>query len=161
MIWNRKCQAAKKNASVMQERRFAMKNFLTRHKGATMNEQNDERYGRYEGEYSQPRFFAKLFKHAGSIGTSLLYKALQLFYVAQKPEVPLKVKATIYGALGYFVLPFDVVPDMIFGVGYGDDTTALLVALGIAHMYIDEEVREQAKRKLEGILGKKRVGCID
>ena len=97
-----------------------------------MNEQNDERYGRYEGEYSQPRFFAKLFKHAGSIGTSLLYKALQLFYVAQKPEVPLKVKATIYGALGYFILPFDVIPDMIFGVGYGDDTTALLVALGIA-----------------------------
>ena len=126
-----------------------------------MNEQNDERYGRYEGEYSQPRFFAKLFKHAGRIGTSLLYKALQLFYVAQKPEVPLKVKATIYGALGYFVLPFDVVPDMIFGVGYGDDTTALLVALGIAHMYIDEDVREQAKQKLAGILGEEALHGLD
>ena len=126
-----------------------------------MNEQNDERYGRYEGEYSQPRFFAKLFKHAGSIGTSLLYKALQLFYVAQKPEVPLKVKATIYGALGYFILPFDVVPDMIVGVGYGDDATALLVALGIAHMYIDEDVREQAKRKLAGLLGEEALHGLD
>ena len=126
-----------------------------------MNEQNDERYGRYEGEYSKPRFFAKLFKHAGSIGTSLLYKALQLFYVAQKPEVPLKVKATIYGALGYFILPFDVIPDMIFGVGYGDDTTALLVALGIAHMYIDEEVREQAKRKLASLLGEEAVQGLE
>ena len=43
----------------------------------------------------------------------------------------------------------------------GTFLVALLVALGIAHMYIDEEVREQAKRKLAGILGKKRVGCID
>ena len=126
-----------------------------------MNEQNDERYGRYEGEYSQPRFFAKLFKYAGSIGTSLLYKALQLFYVAQKPEVPKKVKATIYGALGYFILPFDVIPDMIVGVGYEDDATALLVALGIAHMYIDEEVREQAKRKLAGIFGEQALIDLD
>ena len=126
-----------------------------------MTEQNDERYGRYEGEYSQPRFFAKLFKHAGRIGTSLLYKALQLFYVAQKPEVPLKVKATIYGALGYFILPFDVIPDMIVGVGYGDDATALLVALGIAHMYIDEDVREQAKQKLAGILGEEALHGLD
>ena len=126
-----------------------------------MNEQNDERYGRYEGEYSQPRFFAKLFKHAGRIGASSLYKALQLFYVAQKPEVPLKVKATIYGALGYFILPFDVIPDMIVGVGYGDDATALLVALGIAHMYIDEDVREQAKQKLAGILGEEALHGLD
>ena len=115
---------------------------------------NESKYERYAGAYSQSRFLAKVLNQAKSIGTSLLYKALQLFYVAQKPEVPLKVKATIYGALGYFILPFDVIPDMIFGVGYGDDTTALLVALGIAHMYIDEEVRERAKRKLEGILGK-------
>ena len=115
----------------------------------------------YTKDYSEEGLWDKLVKNVQSIGLTLIYKALQLFYVAQKPEVPLKVKATIYGALGYFILPFDVVPDMIFGVGYGDDTTALLVALGIAHMYIDEEVREQAKRKLEGILGKKRVGCID
>ena len=115
---------------------------------------NESKYERYAGAYSQSRFLAKVLNQAKSIGASLLYKALQLFYVAQKPEVPKKVKATIYGALGYFILPFDVIPDMIFGVGYGDDATALLVALGIAHMYIDEEVREQAKRKLEGILGK-------
>ena len=126
-----------------------------------MNEQNDERYGRYEGEYSQPRFFEKLCKQAKVIGASLIYKALQLFYVAQKPEVPLKVKATIYGALGYFILPFDVIPDMIVGVGYGDDATALLVALGIAHMYIDEDVREQAKQKLAGILGEEALHGLD
>ena len=62
-------------------------------KGATMNEPHDERYGNYAHEYSQPRFFEKLFKQATVIGASLIYKALQLFYVAQKPEVPKKVKA--------------------------------------------------------------------
>nr|WP_320147211.1 DUF1232 domain-containing protein [uncultured Anaeromusa sp.] len=126
-----------------------------------MNEPNDERYGNYAHEYSQSRFLAKVFKHARSIGASLIYKALQLFYVAQKPEVPMKVKATIYGALGYFILPFDVIPDMIVGVGYGDDATALLVALGIAHMYIDEEIREQAKRKLVSILGEAALRGLD
>ena len=126
-----------------------------------MNESHDERYGNYAHEYSQPRFFEKLFKQATVIGASLIYKALQLFYVAQKPEVPLKVKATIYGALGYFILPFDVIPDMIVGVGYGDDATALLVALGIAHMYIDEDVREQAKQKLAGILGEEALHGLD
>ena len=126
-----------------------------------MNEPHDERYGNYAHEYSQPRFFEKLFKQATVIGASLIYKALQLFYVAQKPEVPKKVKATIYGALGYFILPFDVIPDMIVGVGYGDDATALLVALGLAHMYIDEEVREQAKRKLAGIFGEDAVNGLE
>ena len=122
---------------------------------------NESKYERYAGAYSQSQFLAKVLKHARSIGASLLYKALQLFYVAQKPEVPKKVKATIYGALGYFILPFDVIPDMIVGVGYGDDATALLVALGIAHMYIDEEVREQAKRKLAGILGEDAVNGLE
>ncbi len=126
-----------------------------------MNKAHDERYGNYAHEYSQPRFFEKLCKQAKVIGVSLVYKALQLFYVAQKQEVPKKVKATIYGALGYFILPFDVIPDMIFGVGYGDDTTALLVALGIAHMYIDEEVREQAKRKLAGLLGEEALNGLE
>ena len=122
---------------------------------------NESKYERYAGAYSQSRFLAKVLNHAKSIGASLLYKALQLFYVAQKPEVPLKVKATIYGALGYFILPFDVIPDMIVGVGYGDDATALLVALGIAHMYIDEDVREQAKQKLAGILGEEALHGLD
>ena len=48
-----------------------------------MNESHDERYGNYAHEYSQPRFFEKLFKQATVIGASLIYKALQLFYVAQ------------------------------------------------------------------------------
>ena len=83
---------------------------------------------------------------------------MQLYYVAQKPDVPLKVKAAIYGALGYLILPMDLVPDMIPVVGYGDDAAALVFALGVAHMYIDEDIRRKAKDKLVAIFGE---GVLD
>ena len=120
-----------------------------------MTEQN---YESYQKNYSQNEFFDKILNYAKDIGASIIYKALQLYYVAQKPDVPLKVKATIYGALGYLILPMDLVPDMIPVVGYGDDAAALVFALGVAHMYIDEDIRRKAKDKLVAIFGE---GVLD
>ena len=120
-----------------------------------MTEQN---YESYQKNYSQNEFFDKILNYAKDIGASIIYKALQLYYVAQKPDVPLKVKAAIYGALGYLILPMDLVPDMIPVVGYGDDAAALVFALGVAHMYIDEDVRRKAKDKLVAIFGE---GVLD
>ena len=120
-----------------------------------MAEQN---YESYQKNYSQNEFFDKILKFAKEIGAAIIYKALQLYYVAQKPDVPVKVKATIYGALGYLILPFDLVPDMIPVVGYGDDAAALVFALGVAHMYIDEDIRRKAKDKLVAIFGE---GVLD
>lgn len=120
-----------------------------------MTEQN---YESYQKNYSQNEFFDKILNYAKDIGASIIYKALQLYYVAQKPDVPLKVKAAIYGALGYLILPMDLVPDMIPVVGYGDDAAALVFALGVAHMYIDEDIRRKAKDKLVAIFGE---GVLD
>ena len=120
-----------------------------------MTEQN---YDSYQKNYSQNEFFDKILNYAKDIGASIIYKALQLYYVAQKPDVPLKVKAAIYGALGYLILPMDLVPDMIPVVGYGDDAAALVFALGVAHMYIDEDIRRKAKDKLVAIFGE---GVLD
>ena len=120
-----------------------------------MTEQN---YESYQKNYSQNEFFDKILNYAKDIGASIIYKALQLYYVAQKPDVPLKVRAAIYGALGYLILPMDLVPDMIPVVGYGDDAAALVFALGVAHMYIDEDIRRKAKDKLVAIFGE---GVLD
>ena len=120
-----------------------------------MTEQN---YESYQKNYSQNEFFDKILNYAKDIGASIIYKALQLYYVSQKPDVPIKVKATIYGALGYLILPFDLVPDVIPVVGYGDDAAALVFALGVAHMYIDEDIRRKAKDKLVAIFGE---GVLD
>jgi len=110
-------------------------------------------YDAYQTEYSANKLFDKILLYAKEIGAALVYKALQLYYVTQKPEVPLKVKTTIYGALGYLILPLDLVPDLLPMVGYGDDAAAIAIALAVAHMYIDETVREKAKAKIVSIFG--------
>ena len=60
---------------------------------------------KYTDEYSEERLWTKIKENVISIGIGLIYKALQLYYVAQSPKCPMKVKAGIYGALGYLISP--------------------------------------------------------
>ena len=64
--------------------------------------------GNYVDDYSEDGLWSKIKENVASIGISLIYKALQLYYVAQSPNCPMKVKAGIYGALGYLISPFDL-----------------------------------------------------
>jgi uncharacterized membrane protein YkvA (DUF1232 family) len=91
--------------------------------------------------------FAKIKKVLIKAGLELTYKVLQLWYVLQKPEVPYPIKATIVGALMYFILPVDSIPDFLPG-GFVDDTAAIAFALSMATLYVDEEVNEKARKKL-------------
>ena len=52
----------------------------------------------YVEDYSEDGLWSKIKENVASIGISLIYKALQLYYVAQSPNCPMKVKAGIYGA---------------------------------------------------------------
>lgn len=114
----------------------------------------------YEKEYSEPGLWEKVKGAAKTAGAETLYKVMQLYYAAQNPACPPKVKATIYGALGYFLMPFDLIPDMTLGLGFTDDTVAIGYALVIASMYIDDDVKQQAKEKLTSIFGAKFVENI-
>src|SRR5690606_41277761 len=60
---------------------------------------------------------------------------------------------TIVGALGYFILPFDLIPDIAVGVGYVDDLGVLTAALISVAMYIDNDIKNQAKSKLADWFG--------
>lgn len=103
--------------------------------------------------FSDDKFWNKLKKFAKKAGSSVVYAVLLLYYTLQKPEVPAKAKAIIIGALGYFILPFDLIPDIAVGVGYTDDLGALGVALFQVAMYIDDEIKEKAKDKLKDWFG--------
>lgn len=103
--------------------------------------------------YSDDKFWDKLKKFAKKAGSSVVYAVLLLYYTLQKPEVPTKAKAIIIGALGYFILPFDLIPDVAVGIGYTDDLGALGVALFQVAMYIDDEIKEKAKEKLKDWFG--------
>jgi uncharacterized membrane protein YkvA (DUF1232 family) len=71
--------------------------------------------------------------------------AVAAFYCATDAATPLPVRATLFGALAYFVLPFDVVPDFLIGLGYTDDAAVLLAAFTTAKTYITDDHRAKAR----------------
>lgn len=116
---------------------------------------NDIEVEKYTDEYSEEGLWDKIKDNVASIGIGLIYKALQLYYVAQSPNCPMKVKAGIYGALGYLISPFDFIPDFMPAVGYTDDAAAIGVALILAQMYINDDIKKRAEGKIKDIFGAK------
>jgi len=103
--------------------------------------------------YSEEKLWEKILKFALAAGVNLIYIVLLLFFSYQKSDTPKWAKNVIRGALGYFILPFDVVPDVVPGFGYLDDTAVLMVAIGTIAFYIDEETKLKAKVKLHDWFG--------
>ncbi len=95
--------------------------------------------------YSEPRFHQKLARAALAAGREVVEKALWLYFAAQRPDTPGWAKATVYGALAYFIMPFDAIPDLAPVAGYTDDLGVLLVAVATIARYVDDSVKEQAR----------------
>ncbi|MGM0877495.1 MAG: YkvA family protein [Bacillota bacterium] len=108
---------------------------------------------KHEKHYSIEALWNKVQKFSKKAGSTVVYAVLILYYTLQKPDIPLKVKATIAGALGYFILPIDLIPDIALGVGYVDDLAIITAALFQIAMYIDEDIKKQAKDKLTDLFG--------
>jgi uncharacterized membrane protein YkvA (DUF1232 family) len=108
---------------------------------------------KYDKHFSEDGFWDKLKKYAKEAGHKVVYTGLLLYYALQSPNTPLKAKIQIYGALGYLILPFDIVPDFIPVVGYIDDLGALMLAVGAVAMNIDQGVKQKAKDKLTDFFG--------
>lgn len=70
------------------------------------------------------------------------------WYCALDPLTPRRVRLTLLAALAYFVTPADLVPDVLPLIGFGDDATILLTALGMVGSHIRDEHREAARRTL-------------
>jgi uncharacterized membrane protein YkvA (DUF1232 family) len=102
--------------------------------------------------YSDSSFWEKVKSKFKKIGEALLYKILLLYYAAQRPDVPVWAKTIIYGALAYLISPIDAIPDMLPG-GYADDAGVIALALAQVSMYIDEDVKQKAKEKVEDWFG--------
>lgn len=74
-------------------------------------------------------------------------------YCAFDRQTPLRVKAAFVGALAYFVLPADLVPDVLPVIGYADDAAVLAAAIKLFASHIKPDHREAARRALERIRG--------
>lgn len=99
-------------------------------------------------DYPPPHFWRKLGGAAKTAGRNVFEKALYLYYAAQSPGTPKWAKRVIYGALAYFVLPLDAVPDLLPIVGYTDDLSVMAAALATVAFYITPEVKAQAHQRM-------------
>ena len=115
---------------------------------------------KYEQHYNESSFLDKVTKYGKLIGINALYKAVQLWFVMQKPDVPATTKAVIMGALGYLIAPLDFLPDLMPVLGYTDDFVAITFALIKVQGYIDEEVERKSKHLLMKIFGEEAVSKL-
>ncbi|MBV8792321.1 MAG: DUF1232 domain-containing protein [Pseudolabrys sp.] len=78
--------------------------------------------------------------------------ALAAYYCAFDRDTPLHVKATLLGALAYFVLPFDAVPDFLPVIGFTDDAAVIATAIRLVSTHITPLHRDAARDKLTDVL---------
>ncbi|MBE6310737.1 MAG: DUF1232 domain-containing protein [Bacteroidales bacterium] len=113
---------------------------------------NDKDIEIYRKEYSDNRFSAKIAKAAKSAGRSIIKKALLLYYVMKSKDVPFKEKAKICAALGYFIVPLDLVADFVPFIGYGDDLAAIAWALHSVYSKVTPEIDKEAEEHTDRLL---------
>ncbi len=70
------------------------------------------------------------------------------YYCVMDPETPTSVRAILLGALAYFILPFDTVPDFLMGIGFLDDGAILMAALSSVAQHIKPVHRQAAAEAL-------------
>jgi len=88
-------------------------------------------------------FWAKARRTLGRV--PFTEEAVAAFHCATDGATPLPIRATLFGALAYFVMPFDIIPDFIAGLGYTDDAAVLFAAYKAASTHITEAHREKAR----------------
>jgi len=103
--------------------------------------------------YNEAKFWTKLKSVSIKMGSKLVYYSLLLFYGLQDSEVPTKAKLTIAGALGYLILPVDLIPDIIPVVGVADDLAIIVYALYQVSSHISEKTKIKAYTKVKGWFG--------
>jgi uncharacterized membrane protein YkvA (DUF1232 family) len=90
-------------------------------------------------------------RKAGRVAARLPFAEdlLAAYFCAFDRATPLPVKAALVGALAYFVLPFDFVPDLLPFFGFADDAAVLLTTLRLVAGNLRPEHRDAARAALE------------
>ena len=91
-------------------------------------------------------FWKKLLKLAGRI--PFAEDAAAAYFCATDPATPSRVRGILLAALAYFVIPTDVIPDFVAGIGFTDDAAVLALAISLVSGQIRPEHRRRAREAL-------------
>jgi len=78
---------------------------------------------------------------------------LSVWFAARDPETPAAAKGIMVGALAYFVLPTDAIPDVFAGIGFTDDAAVIAAVLATLGAHVKRRHREAAQGALERLKG--------
>jgi uncharacterized membrane protein YkvA (DUF1232 family) len=78
---------------------------------------------------------------------------LAAYYCAFDKQTPRHVQVTLLGAIAYFVLPFDFIPDMLPVLGFTDDAAVLATAIRLVATHITPEHHDAARATLKRGIG--------
>ena len=76
-------------------------------------------------------------------------RAVAAYFAATDPATPAGAKAILFAALAYFVLPADIIPDILGGLGFSDDATVLFIALQAIAPHLTDDHLHRAKQFLK------------
>ena len=108
---------------------------------------------KYETQYSDKGFLEKVGSVFAKAGIKVIRPALLMYYVLKSGCVSTRDKAIIIGALGYFILPIDLIPDFIPALGLTDDASAIAMAFKAVKDNVTPEIERQAEEKLSEWFG--------
>jgi len=102
----------------------------------------------YEGNERRVRagFWNKIARNFASL--PFAEQAVAAYYCALDPATPVQAKAVLLAALAYFIMPLDLVPDFIAGLGFTDDLTVIVTAIGLVRQHITPAHLDRARETL-------------
>jgi uncharacterized membrane protein YkvA (DUF1232 family) len=92
------------------------------------------------------RIFDAARKAAGQI--PFMEDVIAAYYCALDPATPSRVRGAILAALAYFVMPLDMIPDVLLGVGFTDDASVLMGVLALVRAHVRDEHLDAAREAL-------------
>lgn len=73
------------------------------------------------------------------------------YFCALDHNTPARAKGILIAALAYFVMPLDMVPDFIVGLGFTDDAAVLMAAISAIRTHITPAHHRAAKNFLDAL----------
>ena len=92
------------------------------------------------------KFWDKTRRAANKI--PMMDEVVAAYFCAMDPNTPTKVRGTLLGALAYFIMPIDMIPDFIAMVGFGDDIAVLSMAISTVSAHITDAHKLAARNAL-------------
>ena len=76
-------------------------------------------------------------------------QVVAVYYAARDPETPMAAKGIMLGALAYFVMPLDAIPDVLAGIGFTDDAAVITAVIATLGANVRKKHREAAEKALD------------